>query len=138
MIWLMIWKDQWRLHQMLHRFSTHFMSPMNWHHQKLTNHRSPIRCTKGTCLISTLLNNWVFSILKKDYITKNGEIKTLDFQRDPKTQEEYINNKVAEVTNGMIDHIVEGLDDSTLSVIISGKDFLKTYPKIVRICWNCI
>ena len=94
---------------------------MNWHHQKLTNRRLPILCTKGTCyLISTLLNNWVFSILKKDYITKNGEIKTLDFQRDPKTQEEYINNKVAEVTNGMIDHIVEGLDDSTLSVIISG------------------
>ena len=69
------------------------------------------------------LQNWVFSILKKDYITKNGEIKTLDFRRDPKTQEEYINNKVAEVTNGMIDHIVEGLDDSTLSVIISGKSF---------------
>ena len=65
----------------------------------------------------------VFSILKKDYISKNGEIKTLDFRRDPKTQEEYINNKVAEVTNGMIDHIVEGLDDSTLSVIISGKSF---------------
>ena len=47
----------------------------------------------------------------------------MDFRRDPKTQEEYINNKVAEVTNGMIDHIVEGLDDSTLSVIISGKSF---------------
>ena len=56
----------------------------------------------------------------------------MDFRRDPKTQEEYINNKVAEVTNGMIDHIVEGLDDSTLSVIISGKNFLKNEisPKI--------
>ena len=70
--------------------------------------------------LQNFLKNF-FSILKKDYITKSGEIKTLDFRRDAKAQEEYINNKVAEVTNGMIDHIVEGLDDSTLSVIISGK-----------------
>merc|ERR1712131_309963 len=52
---------------------------------------------------------------------KNGEIKTLDFRRNPKAQEDYINNKVNESTHGTIDHVVEGLDDSTLSVIISGK-----------------
>ena len=90
---------------------------------------------------------WKFSILKKDYISKNGEIKTLDFRRDPKTQEQYINNKVAEVTNGMIDHIVEGLDDSTLSVIISGKSFswklehfqksIESVPPMAWI-WSCL
>ena len=109
------------------------MLQMNWLHQKSTNHKSPIQCTKGKNFffvtnIAKFLKIF-FSILKKDYITKSGEIKTLDFRRDAKAQEEYINNKVAEVTNGMIDHIVEGLDDSTLSVIISGKSgyFWRTY-----------
>ena len=32
---------------MSHPCSTHYMLPMNWHHQKLTNHRLPIQCTKG-------------------------------------------------------------------------------------------
>ena len=69
--------------------------------------------------------------MKKDYITKTGEIKQLDFQRAPKEQEEYINGKVADATNGMIDHIVEGLDDSTLAVIISGT----VNSKIVLSVW---
>merc|ERR1711962_248974 len=72
------------------------------------------------------------SILKKDYITKNGEIKTLDFKRDPKAQEEYINNKVSEVTNGMIDHIIDGLDDSTLSVIISAMYYENKWPETLQ------
>ena len=92
----------------------------------MTNHRSPIQCIKGIKFHDSLesirsFETVIFSILKKDYITKNGEIKTLNFRRNPKAQEDYINNKVNESTHGMIDHVVEGLDDSTLSVIISGK-----------------
>ena len=79
--------------------------------------------------LKTFVSVQHWSILQKNYVGKLGEIKYLDFKSNPETQQDYINNRISEATNGLIPDLVSGLDSDTLSVIVSAIYYEREWHK---------